>query len=117
MSFFDELDSLGVDTKEGLGRIMGDADLYKMMLGMFSDSLKQNPVLEEQFDKEDRDDLIRNVHTLKGTTGNLSLTPLFTAYQSILGLLRDNKPSEAKALWLEMLPTQKKIIDCIESNR
>ena len=88
MSMMEELNALGANTKEGMDRVMGDADLYKMMLGIFVDSLQADPVREEEFDGAGLDDLCRKVHTLKGTTGNLSLTPLFDAYMEILGLLR-----------------------------
>lgn len=117
MALLNELEALGANTKEALSRVMDDQDLYVMMLGMFSDALKSDPVLESEFSAADLDPLIRKVHTLKGTTGNLSITPLFNAYTQVLGLLRENNPGEAKRVWQSMLPTQEKVVACIESAR
>lgn len=112
-----ELENLGVDVDEGLDRVMGDESLYEMMLGMFLDTINESPIEMGEFDSEDRDELIRKVHTLKGTTGNLSLTPLFDGYVEVLGLLRGNQPKEAKAAMEKLIPLQAKIVECIEQNQ
>lgn len=117
MNLMEELNALGANTKEGMGRVMDDADLYKMMLGMFVDSLEKDPVRVEEFDGASLDDLCHKIHTLKGTTGNLSLTPLFDAYMEILGLLRAGNAAEAKKLYLKMEPVQKSFVDCINRGR
>ena len=77
MSLLEELRTLGVDTAEGLDRVMGDSDLSEMMLGMFVDAVKNADISLDEVSGSDLDGLIRTIHTLKGTTGNLSLTPLF----------------------------------------
>ena len=117
MNLMEELNALGANTKEGMGRVMDDADLYKMMLGMFVDSLNAEPVREEEFDGADLDELCHKVHTLKGTTGNLSLTPLFEAYMEILTLLRAGNAAEAKKLYVKMAPVQQAFVDCINRGR
>ena len=114
MKSAESLKALGINVEEGLDRVMGDEELYEMMLGMFIDMINDANIKLEDFDGDNLDDLIRNVHTLKGTTGNLSLTPLFEGYQETLGLLRDNKPKEAKAVYEKMLPIQSDILDCIK---
>lgn len=113
MELMEELKSLGADVNEALDRIMGDASLYEMMLGMFVDSVRDTPVCPEDFDRSDLDDLIKRVHTLKGITGNLSLTPLFNSYTQTLGLLRGNQPKEAKEEFLRLMPVQEKFLACI----
>lgn len=113
MNFLAELENLGVDVKEGLDRVMGDESLYEMMFGMFVTTLEANPIREEEFDAEPLDELIGKVHTLKGTTGNLSITPLFVRYERTLTLLRENQPAKAKAAFQELLPVQNEILDCI----
>ena len=47
MNLIEELNALGVDTAEALDRVMGDEDLYEMMLGMFITSINDNPVSPE----------------------------------------------------------------------
>ena len=116
MSLLEELKGLGVNVDEGLERVMGDDSLYVMMLGMFVDAVETTPILSEEFSGSDLNELIRKVHTLKGTTGNLSLTPLFDGYMETLGLLRSGQPAQAKAEFERMLPIQEKIVDCIKRN-
>jgi len=117
MSLIEELNTLGVDTGEGLDRVMGDKDLYTMMLGMFVDAVKTNAFTLDEFDGSDLDELIRKVHTLKGTTGNLSLTPLYNGYNEALVLLRAGQPAQAKARLEQALPAQEKILDCIKRHQ
>ena len=117
MDFFDELRGLDVNVDEGLERVMGDGDLYAMMLDMFVTAIDTTPIRPEEFDDSPLDELIGKVHTLKGTTGNLSIQPLFTRYTQSLTLLREGKPAEAKAAYLELLPVQEKILDCIKKHQ
>ncbi len=113
----EELEQLGVDVDEGLDRVMGDESLYEMMLGMFLEALDESPIELGEFDSADLDPLIRKVHALKGTSGNLSLTPLFEGYVEVLGLLRGNQPKEAKAAMEKLIPVQAKIVECIQQNQ
>lgn len=117
MEYREELEKLGVNVTEGVDRVMGDEPLYEMMLGMFLDSIKEAQILYGDFEKEDPEELIRQVHMLKGMTGNLSLTPLFDGYVEILGLLRDGKIKEAGQGMGRLLPVQEKIAECIERHQ
>lgn len=117
MDFLNELESLGVNVKEGLERVMDDESLYTMMLDMFVSAIDTTPIQPEDFDGGALDDLIGKVHTLKGTTGNLSIQPLFTRYTQSLGLLREGKPAEAKAVYQELLPIQEQILECIRRHQ
>ena len=96
---------------------MGDEDLYTMMLDMFVTAIDTTPIRPEDFDGGALDDLIAKVHTLKGTTGNLSIQPLFTRYTQSLGLLREGKSGQAKEVYLELLPLQNKILECIRRHQ
>ena len=117
MNLMEELKSMGADVEEGLDRVMGDHDLYNMMLGMFLDAVKEHAIALEDFDAGDMEGLIKKVHTLKGTTGNLALTPLFDGYTEILGLLRAGKAAEGKAGYEKLLPVQVAVIDCIRRHQ
>lgn len=114
MGLLEDLKSLGANVSEGLDRVMGAAALYEMMLGMFLTAVQDNPISPEDFDGGDLDGLIKRVHTLKGITGNLAITPLFLAYTEVLGYLRGDNPQTAKKQFEQMLPTQEKVIDCIK---
>ncbi|MBD5133182.1 MAG: Hpt domain-containing protein [Clostridiales bacterium] len=117
MNLLEALNDLGVDVSDGLDRVMGDTSLYEMMLGMFVDAVRDNPIAPEDFDGNDLDDLIKRIHTLKGVTGNLSLTPLFKGYNQALVLLREGSAAPAKAEFERILPTQAKVIDCIKQHQ
>ena len=117
MTFLQELESLGVDVQEGLDRVMNDESLYVMMCGMFVDSVQSSPISLEEFDGASLEELTGKIHALKGTTGNLSLTPLFTRYEKSLTLLRANQPAEAKAVYQELLPLQDQILACIKRSQ
>lgn len=117
MDLLEELEGMGVDIKEGLDRVMGDESLYKMMLDMFVTTVKTTPVGPDEFDQSDREALIGKVHSLKGTTGNLSIVPLFTRYTEMLNLLREDRPAEAKAIFMELAPVQAAIVECIQKSK
>ena len=117
MDLLNELESLGVNVKEGMERVMDDKDLYTMMLDMFVTAIDTTPIQPEDFDGGALDDVIGKIHTLKGTTGNLSIQPLFTRYTQSLTLLREGKPAEAKTAYLELLPIQEKILECIRRHQ
>ncbi len=114
MSLLDELKILGVNTEEGLDRVMGDTDLYEMMLGMFIDSVNTNPVRSEDFEGGDIMETIERVHMLKGVTGNLAIMPLFDGYTEVLGLLRTGKIPEAQTRFERLLPVQEQVLLCIK---
>lgn len=116
MSLFEELKELGVNVEEGLERVMDDEPLYEMMLGMFIDTVNSNPIEMADFDADSLDVLIGHVHALKGITGNLSMTPLFTGYVQTLDLLRNGRPKEAEKEYEKLLPVQTAILDCIKRN-
>ena len=117
MEYRDELENLGVNVTEGIDRVVGDEELYEMMLGMFVDTVNENPISLEDFDQKDTDELAKRVHILKGMTGNLSLAPLFDGYVDILGMLRAGKAKDAKVVMERILPIQLKIIECIVNHR
>ena len=116
MALIEELESLGVDTQEALQRFSGNSALYERMVGKFPPAAADLNVLEF-FEKGDYETALSNAHTLKGVTGNLSLTPLYNAYTEIVALLRANDPEKAKSILLEIIPVQADIISCIERNK
>lgn len=116
MSLLDALKTYDVDVQDGLKRFVNNAALYEKMLKKFPAAAKDLPVMPH-FEAGDLDAALANAHTLKGMTGNLSLTPLYTAYTEIVALLRASKPEEARAMLADILPVQEGIIACIESNQ
>jgi hypothetical protein len=115
MSLIDSLKELGVDTDDGLRRFMNNASLYERMLKKLPKHVRELAVMP-CFESNDYQKALENAHTLKGVMGNLSISPLYLAYTNIVALLRKNDPESAKNILVEILPTQERIISCIESN-
>jgi hypothetical protein len=114
MSFVDELSDLGVDTEAALKRFMNNLGLYERMLKKFTVTAPGLEVLS-YIDAGDIETAIANSHTLKGITGNLSLTPLYEAYTDIVALLRSGDVEKARSIQADILPVQEKIIQCIDA--
>lgn len=117
MALLEEMQALGANVQEGMDRVMNDQSLYEMMLGMFVDEVEKDTISVDDFDKEDLDEVIKRVHTLKGVAGNLSITPLFEGYMETLTLLRAGDAAKAKETFTGILPTQEKVLDCIKRYR
>lgn len=115
MNLLEELRTLGVDVDDGLKRLMGNEKLYKRLLGSFVKMIATQGV-DPDFDENNYTEVIEKAHSIKGTAGNLSLTPIYESYSEILSLLRTDKPAEAKAVLAKVLPVQAEIIACIEKN-
>lgn len=116
MSLFDELRGLGVNVDEGLKRIMGNEALYKRLLGSFVKAIREHS-LDPDFDATDCTDAIEKTHAIKGTAGNLSITPIYEAYTEIVNELRAGNPEKARTILKDILPVQEQIIQCIENNK
>ncbi len=116
MDLIKELEALGVNTEEALHRFSGNSALYLKMLGKVTTAVNDLEVMP-CIEKEDYETAVTNAHTLKGVTGNLSLTPLYKAYTDITNLLREQKYAEAKELLEKTLPVQNDIMACIEKNK
>lgn len=115
MSIISELQTLGVDTDEALTRFMNNEGLYIRMLKKYPAAVEGSKAAEK-FAQKDHDGAIAETHTLKGVTGNLSLTPLYKAYTEMVALLRAGKDDEAAELYQKTLPVEQAIIDCINNN-
>ncbi len=111
----DELKKLGVDTENGIFRLMNNEELYKRMLISFAKMVKEARVTAD-FDDGAYDKEIERFHALKGAAGNLSVEPLYNAYTEIVRLLREGNIAGAKTAITEILPIQHKITECIENN-
>lgn len=112
MSLFEELKSLGVNIDEGMERLMGNVSLYERMLGKFV-KLIEDLSVQPGFDYDNYEEVIEKTHTIKGATGNLSITPLYEAYTEIVNLLRANQPEQADEILKKIIPVQTEIVNCI----
>ncbi len=116
MDLISGLKELGVNTEEALKRFSGNSSLYIRMVGKFPASIQGLDVMP-YIESGEIDKAITNAHTIKGVTGNLSITPLFNAYTQIVSDLRAGNADSAKEVLQNILPRQDKIIEFIENNK
>ena len=77
MITIEKLAEFGADTKDGLARCMGMEEFYiKLVNTMLGDSNFDK--LEEAVEAGNMKEAFEAAHALKGTLGNLSITPLLT---------------------------------------
>lgn len=113
MSLLNDIQALGADTDDALRRFMNNSALYEKMLKKFPASASEQNV-KACFEVNDFEAAVAKAHTLKGVTGNLSLTPLYKAYTDIVAALRAGNNTEAESLLNDILPIQEQYISCIE---
>ena len=79
-----------INIEDALGRIGGNMDLYKRLLGRFLDGNYLEP-LNNALSGGDKEEAARLAHTLKGVCANLSLVKLRTLTTEVEQLIKDNK--------------------------
>lgn len=83
----DMLTTYGANTKEGLQRCMNNESFYLRLVKMIAGDTH----FQQLYDAVDAGDLAAAfdaAHALKGSAGNLALTPIFTPVSEITELLR-----------------------------
>lgn len=112
MTLLEELKTMGVDVDDGLKRVMGKEKLYTKLLGTFARTIDGQAVRPD-FDDSELEETIEKVHSIKGTSGNLSISPVYDAYTKILGWLRNGQIEEAREGIRNVIPVQEEIVSCI----
>ena len=115
MELFEELKTLGVDVEGGLRRINNNAKLYTRLLGTFVKSIEGQSVAPD-FDEAQVAEAVEKAHAIKGTAGNLSITPVYEAYTKVVDLLRAGQIDDARPILQEIQPVQAAIVDCIKGH-
>ncbi len=83
----DALIGYGADYNKGIERCVNNEGFYFRLIGIAVQDANFN-VLKEAIDANDLDKAFEASHALKGTTGNLSLDPLFVPISEMTELLR-----------------------------
>ena len=97
----DDLKKYGANTGEGLHRCMNNEAFYLRLVKM----IPGDPNFTKLFDAMDRGDLdaaFEAAHALKGSTGNLALTPIYRPVFEITELLRARKQTDYTMLLTEI---------------
>lgn len=92
-----DLKAYGADTKEGLGRCMNNESFYLRLVKMIPGDANF-PKLFDAVDRGALDAAFEAAHALKGSSGNLSLTPIYAPVSEITELLRAKTQTDYTAL-------------------
>lgn len=92
-----KLSKAGINATEGIARFNGDKDIYERVLNAFQRD-KNYALLVEAIQKKDMKAAFSAAHSLKGVSGNLSLTRLYNDIQPLVEVLRAGSFENAEAL-------------------
>ena len=93
----DDLKTYGANTEEGLTRCMNNESFYLRLVKMIPGDANFQK-LYDAVDSGDLDAAFDAAHGLKGSTGNLALTPIFAPISEITELLRTKTKTDYTAL-------------------
>jgi histidine phosphotransfer protein HptB len=111
--FLNKLKENGVDVEKTVARFCGNADLFeKFILKFPSDG--DFALIKPAFDKKDYLEALNTTHTLKGVSGNLGLTRLYTACSNTVALIRAQKYQEASDSYPEIEASYNQIVSVIK---
>lgn len=92
-----QLDRLGLNTQEALGRFMGNEALFLSFVRQLPEKLDFTQI-RQGLEREDEESFYMHVHNLKGMAGNLSIVPIFDCAQAILVEFRVSRFQNKKKL-------------------
>lgn len=97
----EELKSAGIDYASGVKRFSNKAALYeKYLVKFFSDP--SFSALGEYISGKDYEEAFKCAHTLKGLSGNLSLTGFYEQLSVMVEALRNNEPDSVEEMYDEL---------------
>ena len=103
------LEDFGADTKEGLARCLNKEDFYLKMinLGIKNEHFEK---LKEALSKNDVKLAFEDAHALKGTIGNLALTPIYEPLEKLTEILRSGSTEGTKELSQEIFSKREELL-------
>ena len=108
-----KLEAAGIDVEEALQRFLGNEELFLKFLGRFPQD-ENYRILWHEVEEEHWDMAVNAAHTLKGVTGNLSITPLYQLFSAQVEAFRGGHPQEAVAMMDEIGRVYQRISQAIE---
>ena len=109
MLTLDTLKNFGVDADDGLARCMNNEQFYFRLI--------KKALEDENFDKlanavkaNDKTEAFEAAHALKGTTGNLSLTPIYKCVSEMTELLRSKADADYNSYLDNLFALRKELL-------
>ena len=109
MITIEALRSFGADVDSGLERCLNKEDFYLKMINMaLADARFEElgPVLEQK----DYEKAFEMCHALKGTTGNVSLDPLYKVICEMTELLRNKTDTDYTGLYKQVVDLRNELL-------
>lgn len=109
-----KLSKAGVDVEQGLNRVGYSKEFYESLLKKFceDDYYEQ---LKSALKQEECQEAFRYAHTLKGISGNLSMTRLYNAIAPLVEELRKGNLANAQALFPEVEAAYEVLMDVLKN--
>lgn len=108
----EKLAALGSDVEDGLNRFMRNESLYVRCLKKFP-AQAEKCTLHDDLANKDYESAVESAHAMKGVTGNLSLTPLYTRYSTIVNCIRAGETEGLETIEAEIGQLQEQICGVI----
>lgn len=108
----EKLKEVGIDIDSTLQRFMGNEALMEKFLLRFEED-KAYADLVEAVATQDAEKAVTASHTLKGVSGNLSMTELYALTTEQVRLLREEKIQEAFDMMPQIQAVYKKLVEAI----
>ena len=102
MLTMDALRRFGANTEEGLGRCLNDEGFYLDLVNMELED-KGFEKLAASLERGDWQAAFAAAHALKGSLGNLALTPIYEPTAALTEKLRGGREADYAALLAEIL--------------
>ncbi|MDF2556425.1 MAG: hybrid sensor histidine kinase/response regulator [Bacillales bacterium] len=84
-----------LDVENGIARLGGNKSLYIHLLSRFYENLKRDlPIYEKEFSEVDMKELQKEIHTLKGVSGNLSALALYEGCSALDTSIKSGFPDQ-----------------------
>ncbi|MCR4770683.1 MAG: Hpt domain-containing protein [Oscillospiraceae bacterium] len=109
MLTIDALRRFGAKTEEGLGRCLNDEGFYLDLVKMVLEE-KGFEKLASSLERGDWQAAFEAAHSLKGSLGNLALTPIYAPTAELTERLRDGREADYAALLTEILSQRDALI-------
>jgi HPt (histidine-containing phosphotransfer) domain-containing protein len=90
-----EIVNIILDSQIGISRLGGNKTLYLKLLTSFFDSLKEGlPPFKNVLSSQTREEFCREIHSLKGVSGNLSAIALYESCSALDASIKLGKLDE-----------------------
>ena len=113
MLTIEKLRNYGANVDEGLARCLNNESFYLRLVNMVIND-KNFSELENAINQNDLKKAFEAAHALKGSIGNLSITPIYDAVVEITELLRNQTATNYQPYLTKILDLRQKLVDLVD---